>query len=75
MKLWMAALVAAFLLSGPAMAEPKSYVLSAALVEEIFQKLAKEPYVEVAQIIAKLQAEVQHQPEPAAAPVAPKAGK
>ena len=59
-----AALVAAFLLPAAAMADaPATYKLSSGLVEEIFQKLAREPYADVAAIIAKLQDEVKHQPE------------
>jgi hypothetical protein len=41
---------------------PKTYILSSALVEEIFQQLAKEPYISVAPLITKLQTEVAHQP-------------
>lgn len=49
---------------------PQTYVLSSVLVDEIFQKLARQPYADVAVTISKLQAEVQHQP-----PLAPNANK
>lgn len=44
---------------------PTSFTLSAILVEEIFQTLIKLPYGSVVQTIAKLQAEVAQQQNPA----------
>lgn len=49
---------------------PQTYILSSALVDEIFQKLARQSYADVAATISKLQAEVQHQP-----PLAPNTNK
>jgi hypothetical protein len=54
----------------PAFAQtpPKTYVLSEALVNEIYTTLAKDPYSQVATVLSHLQAEVLKQPAPAVAP-------
>ena len=55
----------------PAFAETKTYVLSETLVNEIYTTLAKDPYSQVATVLAHLQAEVLKQPAPIAAPTEP----
>ena len=49
----------------------KTYVLSETLVNEIYTTLAKDPYSQVATVLAHLQAEVLKQPAPIAAPTEP----
>lgn len=54
----------------------KEAIISAALVEEIYQHLIKEPYANVAQLIAKMHAEIDpqvatQQPEPPPPPMTP----
>ena len=57
----------------PAMAETpvKTYILSETLVNEIYTTLAKDPYSQVATVLAHLQSEVLKQPAPIAAPAEP----
>lgn len=69
-----AVLASVFAIIGlPAMAETpvKTYVLSETLVNEIYTTLAKDPYSQVATVLAHLQAEVLKQPAPIAAPTEP----
>lgn len=57
--------ILAIFLSSPAMAQtpaPKTYVLSAPLVEELFQRLS------TAALVTMLQTEVQRQPPPVSCP-------
>jgi hypothetical protein len=70
MKLSVTSIALALAATSPAFAQTTtSYTLSAPLVEEIYQKLAAQPYSGVAATVAKMQAELQHQP--VAAPLAP----
>lgn len=66
--------LAIILVSEPVIAsEPaKTYVLSEALVNEIYTTLAKDPYSQVATVLSHLQAEVLKQPALTAVPEAPK---
>lgn len=65
MKRYAAALALAFLAPGHSIAQgAQAYVLTSALIEEIFQKLSRQPYSDVAPLITKLQAEIQRQPPP-----------
>ena len=49
----------------------KTYVLSETLVNEIYTTLAKDPYSQVATVLAHLQAEVLKQPAAVVAPSEP----
>ena len=70
-------IIASIVLTGAASAESsapppvKTYVLSETLVNEIYTTLAKDPYSQVATVLAHLQAEVLKQPAPIAAPAEP----
>ena len=69
----LAAGLAAITWPGGVMAQTpsKTYVLSETLVNEIYTTLAKDPYSQVATVLAHLQAEVLKQPAPIAAPTEP----